>query len=405
MPKFSYKVIEQTGETNEGVIEGADKYSIAAQFRSEGKTVVYVESEEKRSIFRTEKLILFFSRVTLQERIALARNMGAMIGAGLSVSRALSVLEGQTINPKLKKVLKDLSEEVRKGSPLSEAMSKEPNVFSLLFVSMVRAGEESGNLGQSLGIVADQLEKTYVLRKKIRGAMIYPAVVISAMVIIGILMFIFVIPTLLATFQELNVELPVTTRAIIAISNFLSTHYLLVLLFFLLAVAGFIYGLRTKRGKRAAHYMVLHIPVISKIAKEANAARTARTLASLLAAGVDIIEAISITRDVLQNSYFKDVLSDAEGRVQKGIPLSAIFLDYGQLYPILLGEMVAVGEETGKLSDMLIRVGMFYEGEVDTATKNLSTIIEPVLMIIIGFAVGIFAVSMITPMYSIVDTI
>jgi len=406
MSKFKYKIQNKKGELIEEIVEAEDKYVLASELRGGGNNVIFVEEVTKKHIFNMEKINQLLSRVKLQEKITFARNLSAMIAAGLSVSRGMSVLERQTNNPKLKKVIKNLSEEVSKGNTLSGAMKKESKVFSSLFVSMVHAGEESGNLAESLNVISLQLEKSYSLRKKIKGAMMYPAIVLTAMIVIGVLMFVFVVPTLTATFESLDTELPATTKAIILLSDVLLEHYVIISLSVLLLISGlWSFITKTRKGKRYFHFFVLHIPLISKLVKEANAARTARTLSSLLASGVDIMESLSITQDVLQNVYYKDVLKKAEKNVQKGIALSAVFAENEKIYPVLVGEMIAVGEETGKLSDMLLRIADFYEDEVDIATKNLSTIIEPFLMVVIGAGVGLFAVSMISPMYSLVDSI
>jgi type IV pilus assembly protein PilC len=280
-----------------------------------------------------------------------------------------------------------------------------PNVFTQLYVAMVRAGEESGSLAPSLQSIAMQLERSSNLRKKIRGAMVYPVIVISVMLIIGVLMMIYVIPTITATFLKLEIELPLTTRIIIWLSDFLSEHGLLALLGFIGVVVGLISFSRTMLGKRVFHSVLIHLPVIGNLAKETNSAYTARTLSSLLSSGVDVVGAISITEDVLQNVYYKDVLKKAAARVEKGDPLSGTFLEEEHLYPILVGEMISVGEETGQISGMLSQVADFYENEVEQKTKDLSTIIEPILMVTIGAGVGFFALAMIAPIYSITDSI
>jgi type IV pilus assembly protein PilC len=270
---------------------------------------------------------------------------------------------------------------------------------------MVRAGEEAGGLSQALSVIGTQLEKSYLLKKKIKGAMIYPAVILSALVIIGILMFIFVVPTLASTFKELHTQLPFSTQIIIGISDFLTNNLILALSGIVGVVASFVLALRTKKGRRAFEFLIFRLPVVGELVRESNAARTARTLSSLLSSGVGMIEAIKITQDVLQNSYYKEVMGVASEQAQKGIPLSAVFVQHGDIYPPLVGDMVEVGEETGKLAEMLMNVATFYENEVDDATKNMSTIIEPVLMLVIGASVGFFAVSMITPMYSVMSNI
>lgn len=405
MTRFNYKTQNNAGKIETGAIEATDKFSLAAQFRNEGKIVISIDEFKQKDYLKLEVINEMLSRIKLQDKIIFARNLSAMINAGLSLSRALGVLERQTTNLKFKKVLQSLTDNISKGKSLSDGMKEFPKVFPPLFVSMVGAGEESGNLAESLLIVGNQLEKTYLLKKKIKGAMIYPAIVISAMIIIAILMFIFVVPTLSETFKSMNAELPTSTAIIIGISEFLANHGLLALLIVVVIITIITIFARTPKGKRYAELILLHLPVISKIVKESNSARTARTLSSLLSAGVDVVEAISITKSVVQNSFYKDVLTVAGENVQKGIPLSSIFMESSKIYPVLMGEMIEVGEETGKLSDMLLRVAEFYENEVDTATRDLSTIIEPILMVVIGGGVGFFAVSMITPMYSIMTNI
>ncbi len=405
MSTFKYKIKEPSGEESEGSIEAPDRFAATADLRASGKTVISVEEKSDFTIPGLEYVEGLMNRVKEHDLIVFAHSLSAMMTAGLSLSRALSILERQATNKTFKKTITALIEEISRGGTLSFGMSKAPRVFSPLFVSMVRAGEESGGLAQSLLVVGDQIEKSYTLKKKIKGALIYPSVVISALIIIGILMFIYVVPTLTDTFKSLNVELPTSTKVIIFISDVLSNHFLLGFSVVLFVVIVFIGVLRTKAGKRTFERALFYIPVINSLMRQGNAARTTRTLSSLLSSGVDMIEAIAITRDVLQNSFYKEVLGEASSRIQKGDPLSAVFVENEKIYPLLVGEMIEVGEETGKLSDMLLNVAIFFENEVDSATKNMSTIIEPVLMVIIGVSVGFFAVSMITPMYSVMTNI
>ena len=270
---------------------------------------------------------------------------------------------------------------------------------------MVNAGEESGNLPESLHIIGEQLTKSYELRRKIKGAMIYPAIVITLIIAIAILMMIFLVPTLSETFRELGGELPLSTQVIIWVSDFLVRYVFFVLI--ALAATGMLCAsfFKTPIGKRYLSFALLKLPVISSITKQANAALTMRTLSSLISSGVSMVQALEITKKVLQNPFYTNVLERAEKEVQKGLPLSSVFQAEGKLYPVLVGEMIEVGEETGKLSEMLLKGAVFYEGEVDSITKNLSTVIEPALMIIIGIAVGFFAVAMIKPIYSLGDLI
>ena len=249
------------------------------------------------------------------------------------------------------------------------------------------------------------MEKSYLLTKKVRGALIYPPVIILVMIVIAILLLIFMVPTLTATFEGLGVELPLSTRILINSSNFLVEHTLAVLVAVMLLVFSIVLFLRTKMGRHLVDNVSVRIPVIGGMIKEFESARTTRTLSSLLSSGVEIIVALDVTIDVLQNHLYKDVLRQVRMAVEKGEPMSAVFIGHDYLYPVFVGEMVSVGEEIGKISDMLMSVANYYEEEVDQKTKDLSTIIEPVLMIIIGIGVGIFAVSMLAPTYSLVDYI
>ncbi|MEK7066071.1 MAG: type II secretion system F family protein, partial [Patescibacteria group bacterium] len=238
-----------------------------------------------------------------------------------------------------------------------------------------------------------------------KGAMIYPAVIITVMLIIGALMLIYVVPGLTESFKDVKVDLPMSTKLVIFVSNFAKNHAVLGLVG-IIAIIGSIYGwTRAKSGKRSLDFITLRLPVISNIIKETNAARTSRTMSSLLSSGVPVAQALGITGDVIQNSYYKEVLKKSQESVEKGNSISSVFIENDHLYPIFVGEMINVGEETGNMSKMLMETALFYENEVSQKTKDISTIIEPVLMVFIGTVVGFFALSMITPMYSLMDTI
>jgi type IV pilus assembly protein PilC len=409
MPKFSYIAKKTDGEEYAGTTDAADRFALFQHIRGEGGTVL---SFEEFSASRGAGLRGFLKRlkggfggVKEHEKIIFARNLGAMLEAGLPTSRALSVMERQTKNAVFKRVLGSLNEEVQKGKALSVALEGFPHAFSRLFVAMVRAGEESGGLAASLRVVAKQLEQVYLLKKKIRGAMTYPAIVVGAMVIIGIVMMVYVVPTLSEIFAEVGSELPTSTKIVIGTSDFVRGHPIAAAALFSTILTFFILGFKTESGRHITNFVILRLPVISGIAKETNSARTARTLSSLLSAGVPVIRALEITTEVVQNHYFKDVIARAGSQVEKGAPMSEVFREAERLYPPFVSEMIAVGEETGELAPMLIRVADFYEEEVSQKTKDLSTIIEPILMVVIGAGVGFFAVSMISPIYSIGNSI
>ena len=404
--KYSYKAKNEAGEITAGVREAADKTALLKELKSESLDLV-TASEMRGNWFTraNEGFTLMFSKVKTQDKITFAKNLGAMIEAGLPMVRALDVLQRQTKNKKFCKIIADIGEEIKKGKTLSEAMSLSPKVFSQLFISMVHSGEESGSISKSLITVGDQLEKTLILRKKILGAMMYPGIILSVMIVVGVLMMIFVVPTLMATFKDTGVALPWTTGLIISVSDAFVYHWLLMLIVLIAVIIFFVILARTKQGGKTIDWMWLHVPIIGSLIKEINSARTTRTLSSLLTSGVDMLVAMEITEEVIQNSYFKDVIERAKKAVQGGEVISAVFLENQKLFPSFVGEMMSVGEETGKLAPMLLDFAVFYEAEVDQRTKDMSTIIEPFLMVVIGVVVGFFAISVISPMYSVMNNI
>ena len=401
MALFKYEAKNKEGEIYERQVEAADRLALYTVIRNEGGTVVSIKEVNK--LLPEFSLRKLFGGISTQNKINIAKSLASMIDAGLSITRALGVMEKQTKRGKLKTLIGELESDVSHGITLSEALSKRPDVFSALFVSMVKAGEESGSISASLRMVGAQMEKSHQLVKKVRGAMIYPAVIIVVMIIIAILLLIFMVPTLTATFEGLGVKLPLPTRILIYLSKFLINNVLLVSAAFLGTIAAFIALAKSSKGKRILDIVYIHLPVVGTIVREAQVARAARTLSSLLSSGVEIIAAFEVTSDVIQNHLYKEVLDEAGTAVAKGEQLSKVFEKHENLYPIFVSEMMSVGEETGKISLMLEGVAQYYEEEVDQKTKDLSTIIEPVLMIIIGIGVGTFAISMLAPTYSLVD--
>ncbi len=400
---FKYKAIDQNNNVVEGVETAQTKFDLANYLKSQGLILVDAEETSARKKFFDFKKILTMGTISVHSKISFARNIGAMIDAGLSLTRALSVMEKQSPNKKMKKILAEINTKIRKGSPLSDAINDYPKVFDNLFVSMTRAGEESGNLVGSLNEIANQTEKSYLLKKKIRGAMIYPGVIITAMIIIGIFMMVYVVPTLTKTFEEIEADLPATTQFVINLSNFFSQNIEGGIITILITLAIFYIFFKSKIGKRLVDFILLKTPLISGLVKETNSARTTRVLASLLKAGVPYLTSIKITKATISNSYYIKIIGEAEKKVEMGLPVSKVFEENQKYYPAFVAEMIAVGEETGELSPMLFKIAEFYENEIDQKTKNLSTIVEPILMIFVGIAVGFFAVSMISPMYSLVE--
>lgn len=405
MAHFSYTAEKNDGEIYKGVAEAGDRFELYQIIRREGARVISVNEDSNANKWSYAYWNSKVTTVKEYDKILLARNLGAMLGAGLSLARALSVLERQSKNKKLSSVISELAGDVRRGDTLHVALGKYPQIFPKLMIAMVRAGEEGGDLSQSLAVTSDQMERMYDLKKKIRGAMLYPSIILVAIVGIGTLMMIKVVPTLAQTFAEMNAELPKSTQIVIAISNFLIQNTIGAIVLASAAVIGVYLLAKTKQGNRVADYLFLNMPIIGPMVREVNAARTSRTLASLSSSGVDVLTSLEITQEVVQNSYFRQVLEQARKSVGEGEPLSATFVRSESLYPAFVGEMMAVGEETGQTAEMLKRLAGYYEAEVDRKTKDMSTIIEPFLMLFIGGAVGFFAISMISPIYQLSEHI
>lgn len=392
--------IQKEGSTTERLVDAPSRFAVYELIQKEEGVVTKIVEVGGGFHIPSWIFLTIGTGVKRVEIIRLAKNLATMLGAGLSLSRALSVMERQSSNRNLKAITTGISEAVKKGETFHAALARYPKVFSELFISMARAGEESGSLGESLVVVGLQMERSEELIRKVRGAMIYPTIVIIAIFIVGILMLIYVVPTLTKTFTELHVKVPRTTQMIVDLSDFLSNHAVLVFIGIGIFLIGGTILARTKRGSNIILRGALYMPAINELVRETYTARAARTLSSLLSSGVPVLDALSITKEVVGAPVFAQVIAQAEEHVRRGEPLSASFANNPRLYPILMSDMLAVGEETGKVTDMLKQIAEFYESDVSEKTKDLSTIIEPVLMLFIGTVVGIFAVSMIAPIYS-----
>lgn len=397
-----YVTVRKEGVPDEiRIIEAPTRFDVYEQIKGEGASVASLNEWKRFSFSSLARFnISFGTGIKRMDIVRTAKNLSAMLTAGLSISRALSIIERQSSSKYLKKIAAGLSESIKKGSSFHEALAAYPAVFPELFVAMARAGEESGSLADSLTIVATQMEHSEELIRKIRGAMIYPAIIITAVVIVCILMLIYVVPTLTSTFTSLGVKVPLATRVVVALSDFMVAHLMVVILALVAFVVGGIAFVRSRFGSNVVITIALRLPVIGELVRETYTARASRTLSSLLSSGVPILEALAIAKEVVHADAFANVVEEAKEHVRKGELISSSFAKYPNLYPLLMSDMLAVGEETGNIADMLKQIAQFYEEDVSEKTKDLSTIIEPVLMLLIGAFVGVFAVAMIAPIYS-----
>lgn len=407
LPTFIYRAKAQDGSEKSGVLEAVSKSDLALQLHQEGYFLISVDlaGNKKRSkVFdNLVSAFNFFQGVSIAEKMIFSRHLSVMIKAGLPLSRSMEILSIQTNNSHLKKALIAVRESISRGQNFSDSLAQYSDIFSDFFVSMVKVGEAAGNLDDVLLVLSNQMEKDHELRSKVRSAMIYPAVIITAMLGIGILMMITVIPKLSATFLELSLTLPWSTQLIMGISKFLSEHYITGFIIFIAFIIAARFLIKTPAGKQVADQTVLAIPPFSGLSRKINSAYFARNLGALIEAGVPIINALQIVAKTLPNSLFQNSLLWSSQQIQKGEPLSKILQNFSSLYPVMVVQMIEVGESTGTLSNVLKHLADFYEAEVTNITKNLSSIIEPVLMVIIGIAVGFFAISMIQPMYSLMN--
>lgn len=403
--KFRAVIKKEDGTEEKRIVDAPSRFAVYELAEKDGGMVMSLEEGGAGFALPKWANINLTSGIKTEEKITFTKNLAAMLTAGLTLSRALSVIERQSSNKNLKKITADLSESVKKGDAFHEALMRHEKVFSKLFISMTKAGEESGTLAQSLQVVAKQMDRAYTLSRKVRGAMIYPAVILFAIIVIGILMMVYVVPTLASTFEELGVELPTATKVIIAISTFMANNVLLVFAMLVVFIGAMMWFTKTRVGSNLILMASLRIPVIGTLVRETMSARASRALSSLLSSGVEMLSAISIAEEVVGDNAFGKVMNEAGVRVKKGEALSLAFIEHPKLYPVFVGDMIAVGEETGKVSDMLGQVAEYYEQDVEDGTKDLSTVIEPMLMLVIGAAVGVFAVSMISPIYSLSSSI
>jgi type IV pilus assembly protein PilC len=401
MSTYVFKAIDLAGAKARGEVEAESKQAVADQLKARGLVVLDVVDKHKSK----EIELGFMKRVPLPELAVFSRQLATMISSGMSILRALYVLEDQTENKFLKETIVDVRKDVEAGLALSESMARHPKVFSQLFVAMVKAGETGGMLESSLVRVADQMEKDASLRKQIRSAMVYPALVISFALLVLVAMVAFVIPVFVGVFKTYGGELPTITQISVGASNAVTHEWYAIIIGTIALVVGFIKWKRSSWGAKQWDRFKLHIPMkIGAIVQEVALARWSRTLSSLTAAGVPLLQALEIVGKTGGNVVIEEAMTGVIASVKRGGTLSAP-LAKASIFPTMVSQMVAVGEETGALDSMLNKVAEFYEDRVDASVKALTSILEPVMILFIGGIVGFVVVSMYMPLFTVYEHI
>jgi len=403
MPIYFYKAKNIEGEEEAGVLEAKNPSELAKILRKKKYFLTYAkeDKEEKKTFsFNLDFFNKFFS-VPLTEKLFFTKNLRVMIRTGVSLPRAFKILSNQAKNSKFKQTLNIISEKISKGKSLSESLGSFPKIFPDLYRETLRAGEETGSLEESLKILDNQMQREHDLKSKIKTAMAYPMIVLGMTILIGMFMMIFAVPNLKVAFEELNVQLPLSTKMFLSSADFLMKNWLGFILVLFILISILIFYLRTEKGKKSKSNLFLKIPIVSKINKEANSSLALMILSSLLKAGVPVVRALEITSGALSNFYFKESLINASKIVEKGGKISESLKPYKNLYSPMVLEMMEIGEETGETSEILRGLANFYEEEVTNSLDRLSSTIEPILILIIGGIVGFFAISMLQPIFNI----
>ncbi len=346
-----------------------------------------------------KKILDMLEPVPASEKIFFANRLRVMIKAGISITEAITTLATETHHKKFKKILTEIEQSVEKGEQLVIALDKYPGVFSNFFRSMIRIGEVSGTLEKNLQELSNQMHKDRNLLLKIRGALTYPVIILIATIIIVVGMFIYVIPSLISVFESFNANLPLATRVLIAVSKLLTNYGLIVAILALAVIIILAWFFRTK-GKPFWHNLLLHLLIIGPIVKKVNLARFSRTLSALLATDIPVVQGLEVTSEVLGNVHYRYSITRAAEEIKKGVPISEVLKQKPKLFPPMITTMIAVGEKSGTTDDMLKEVAEFYEADVDQITKNLSQVIEPLLILFLGAVVGGIALAIISPIYS-----
>lgn len=400
MATFEYKARDNKGKIVQDIIESTSRKEAASILRDRGFQVLVVRKTKP-----TQKFLDRMQKVSLVEKATFCRFLSTMIKAGLPLVEAVEIMSKEATNRKMRRILHDLQYSLQRGQKLSNIFARYPEVFDTVFVTLTRAGEESGTLEQSFEYLSKQLMANYELSQQVKGALLYPAVIISAMMGVGVLMITFVLPRISQVFLRLNVELPLATRLLLNTSTFLGENIPWVLLTLGIVVVSTVVLLRHPKTRKTLIQMVGKLPVLSRLFDQLDLARFSRTLGTLLKSGVPIIDSIKISVELLGQKKFAALGKTFEEEIQKGHSLSDAIAKEEGVFPGLMTQSLRAGEKTGSLEVVLEELADFYEREVEHTLKSLTSILEPVLMLVIGVAVGAMVISIIAPIYSIVGNL
>lgn len=396
MAFFKYKAISPNGKSTVGLVEAASGDQASKLLKEKQLFVISLsETSENALTSRFDKL----QKVSYNDVVNFTRQLATMVVAGLSIPDSLNILHTQTTNPVFARVLSDIERSIVGGGNFGDALSKYPQYFSPIYISLVRAGEASGMLDKVLEQLADTLERQREFRGKVVGALIYPTIIVIGMVVVVTVMMVVVMPKLTDLYKDFGIELPFTTKLLIAFSNFIIHDWWLVILI----VGGVIYGFsrwkKTNIGSYAIDTIILKIPIFGELQKKTILVDFTRILAMLLGAGIHILDALKILKGSLNNVLYRDAIDDISKRVEKGFQLADTFASHKE-FPPIVSQMLKVGEETGKIDETLLKLSVYFQSETEQMVKGLTTAIEPIIMVILGVGVGFIVMSVITPIYN-----
>jgi len=402
MATFIYEVRDRRGKVFTGTMEGDNKSSVISRLREMDYFITSLE-EKKENILFSSSLTLF-QGIKLKDLTIFYRQFATMVNAGLTLVNSLDILTKQVENKALAKVIEVVKSEVEAGSTLAEAMGKHPKVFSELYVSMVRAGEIGGVLDEILNKIADLIEKEFALQQKIKSAMSYPTFVIGAALLMGIFMLAFILPQFVGIFDQFGGELPALTRFFVTLSNLFGKYWYIFLGIIVLLVMGFMSYIKTPSGKIKFDKFKLNAPIIGEINRKGAVARFTRILGTLIKSGVPILEALQVSSNAIGNLVISSAVLEAKTKIKEGQSISSPLAASG-VFPPMVTQMIAVGEESGELEEMLIKVAKFYDEEVDRSVEKLTAVIEPLMMVFIGLTIGTMIIAMYLPIFNMVNLI